>query len=200
MLGHDIQSSPRTHSFATAADLADADGIKTSVATDDEAASYSGAALNGAFANPGPAEFDPPRFFSVSTTTDAATYNTTDPIVVTGTYGGEDVTEEIMLTQAGGNETVIGNQPFDSISQIDVPAQLTTDGAFTFGVSGIAAKKKYGKIHPFRQVRAIGAGNLKLGFTGGFTDTLVLADAEKDQVEPLRVYAVGTTCGVRLYE
>lgn len=198
-----LQSSPRTILVALA-DLADADGLKTSIATALTAQVYSGAALNGALANPGPAVLDAPpsgkgpRFFSVTTTTDAATYNTTDPIVVTGKYGGVAVTENILLTQAGGNETVLGNQPFDEVTSIAVPAQLTTDGAFTFGVSGVACKGPGGRQHPYRQVQAIGAGNLHVGYTGGFHDTIPMTDGQKETIEPVRIYA-DSTCGVRLY-
>lgn len=197
MLPYSGRSSPRTKTFATAAELADADAIKTLVATALTAQSYSGAALNGALANPGPAVFDPPRFVSVTTTTDAATYNTTDPIVVTGTRNGEVVTESLVLTQAGGNETVIGDQPFDTVTQIDIPAQLTVNGEFTFGVSGVAERKPN---QPYRQVRAIGAGNLHVGYAGGVEDTFAMADGEKDPILAERIYASGTTCGVKLYD
>ena len=195
-----IQPSPRTHTFTAAADLADADALKTSIATSVTAQTYAGATLNGVAANPGPAVLDPPRFFSVATSTQAATYNTTDPIVVTGTYGGQTVTENVTLANAGGNESKVGNQPFDTIVSVATPAQLTTNGAFTFGLSGVACKKPNGNLHPYRQVRAIGAGNLKVGYSGGFTDTFAMTDGEKDTIEPVRIYAVGTTVGVKLYE
>lgn len=197
-------SSQRTHSFANAAALADGDALKASIATDNAAAhTYSGTALDGALANPGPAVFDPPRFVSVTTSAEAACYRTgaSYPIVFTGMRGGETVTESLLLTQAGGNETIIGNQPFDRVTSIAVPIQLKATGAFTFGVHGVACKATAKTQLPFRQVRAVGAGSLKVGFAGGTTDTLTLADAEKDAIEVVRVYgASATTCGVRIYE
>lgn len=192
-------SSPRTYTFAAAADLADADGIKTLVATALTAASYDGADFNGAL-GAGPIAFAPPRYPSVTTTADAATYNTTDPIVFTGTRGGRPATVEILLTQAGGNETVIATEPLDTLETIDVPAQLTVNGEFTFGWSGIACKKHADVEHPFRQVRAMGAGNLHVGYIGGAEDTFAMTDGEKDAIEVRRIYATNTTCGVKLYE
>lgn len=191
----DLSSSPKTITKAASdGNLWDTDALKTSVATDDAAAhTYSGAALDGAAANPGPAVLSPPRFFSVSTTTDAATYNTTDPIVVTGTYDGQVVTEELTLTQAGGNEYLVGDQPFDTIESVYVPIQLTTNGAFTFGLDGYAAGKVNGQQQFFRQIRANAAGNVKLGFRDGTTDIRPCQAYEHDPVAPIRVYGSPST-------
>lgn len=200
---HDLSSSPRTHTKAASdGGLWDTDALKTSVATDNVAAhTYSGAALNGAAANPGPAVLSPPRFFSVSTTADVATYNTTDPIIVTGTYDGQTVTEELTLTQAGGNEYLVGDQPFDTIVSVYVPVQLTANGAFTFGLDGLAAGKVNGQQQFFRAVRANAAGNVKLGYRDGSTDIRPMQAYERDPIAPIRVYgSPSTTVEVTVYE
>src|SRR5574337_1095199 len=126
----DLYSSPSTSSFAST--WVDADAIKTSVATVASAVSYSGAALNGAV---GAGAITPTKTISVTSSVSAATYNTTDPIVITGTNErGEVITDSLLLTAAGGNETIGGKHAFKTVTKIDVPAQLGTGGAFTFGI------------------------------------------------------------------
>lgn len=175
----------------TLAELEDQDAIKTLVATSLTAQSYSGAALNGARANPGPATARIfPQAVSVTTTTDAATYNTTDAITITGTDENDaTLTDTLLLTQAGGNETVVGTKGFKTVTTIAIPAQLTTNGAFEFGFSDIVLSAE----RPGIMVRHGSAGNIVLGFDGGFTDVIVGAVTEKHEALIRRVVRANST-------
>jgi hypothetical protein len=127
--GSPATAQPRIDEFGAL--TADADAIITSFATTTSPDTRSGAELNGII---GAGEMDPPRGITISTTSDAATYNTTDPIVITGTFQGAVQTAEITLTQANGNETIETGKTFSTITSVAFPAQLTTNGAFTVGV------------------------------------------------------------------
>lgn len=129
-------SAKRTKTYASA-DLLDADGIKTSIATVAAPVTYVVANFNGAAISAG--VLDLPRSVSVSTTANVGSYTIAAPIVVTGKRGGVDVTENLTLTATGGNETIYGTQAFDSIASIAIPAMSNTSGAFTFGVADICA-------------------------------------------------------------
>lgn len=168
--------SPARRVKVYAASPTDADGIKTTVATSLTAATYSGAALNGALANPGPAVIDLPMNVSVTTTSDAATYNTTSPIVVTGTdFDGNTITDSLLLTQANGNETISGTKGFATVVSIAVPAQLTVDGAFTFGVLDTVLTTPLGRARRCENGHASTAGNLAIIDDGGKASTVPLA-------------------------
>ncbi len=129
-------SAKRTKTYASA-DLLDADGIKTSIATVAAPVTYVVANFNGAAIATG--VLDLPRSVSVTTSASVGSYAIASPIVVTGKRGGETVTENLALTATGGNETIYGTQAFDSIASIAIPAQANTSGAFTFGVADICA-------------------------------------------------------------
>ncbi len=129
-------SAKRTKTYASA-DLLDADGIKTSIATVAAPVTYVVANLNGAAISTG--VLDLPRSVSVTTTSSVGAYAIASPIVVTGKRGGDVVTESLTLTQTGGNETIYGTQAFDSIASIAIPAMVNTAGTFTFGVADICA-------------------------------------------------------------
>lgn len=194
-------SSTRTYTYAAAdGGLWDFDAIKTSIATDNAAAHvYSGVALNGALGG----TLDPPRYVSVKTAVQAATYKTgaSYPILFTGMYGGAVVTESLLLTNAAGGETIIGNQPFDTVTSISVPQQLGAAGAFEFGVDGVASKSRGGARDSFVAIRANAGGNVKLGFDAGYTDTIALAAAETQRIAAQRVYGNGgTAVAVTIFE
>lgn len=121
---------------AIALNAVDADGVMTLTATLTDAHTYTIANFDGALVTPpGSGRFAVPRNVTVTTTADAATYNTTDPIIVTGirAWDGVTVAESIYLLTAGGDETIVGTTLFASVITIAVPAQLTTNGEFTFG-------------------------------------------------------------------
>ena len=194
--------SKRSTTFANAAALADADAFKTLVATDPTGANtYSGADLDGILANPGPVTetmMRIPRFPSVTTTVDAATYNTTDPIVCTGTRDGEVATVELLLTAAGGGETIVGDEPLDTLVSIYVPTQLQNIGEFTFGFSGVGARIKHGMTQRLA-FKGLADGTVTVGYEDGLTDGIVVTSGLVEAASPYRIYAFGTTVGVTVY-
>jgi hypothetical protein len=182
-------ASRRTTTFATAAELADVDAFKTSVATATSAAVYSGATLNGAKANPGPVTDEKMRvaaYPSVTSSAQASTYNTTDPIVWTGTRGGEVVTVETLLTDANGDETIVGASPLDTLVSIAVPAMLGASGALEFGFSGLAAPRRHDRTQPML-VMALAEGIVHVGYPDGVEDSFRL---NAYQVAPLSAYRI----------
>ena len=172
MRGTELHSSPRCYT-STAALLTDTDGIKTDQAGALIPQSFSGAALDGTVHADG---FYFPRYPSVTTAASVATYNTIDPIVVTGTRGGVVATVSLLLTDAGGDETIVGTTPLETVTSIAVPAQLQAAGGLSFGVSGIGpfAKVLAGAIvgnEPYRAAKACAAGTLVMIFPDATTDT-----------------------------
>lgn len=179
------QPAPRTYTFAA---IADADGLKTSIATSTSVATYSGATLNGALANPGPATIPLTMNVSVTTTSQSNTYNITSPIVVTGTNAaGATITDSLTLTTDDGNETVAGTKAFATVTSIAVPAQSNTSGAFTFGVQNIVFDEAA------REVRGGSAGNIVVGYDGSTTDTIPCLAGEHHKVFAKRIVSSGTT-------
>jgi hypothetical protein len=201
-----LQSSPRTITFV-AATLVDLDAVKTSVATAATPITYSGAGFNGAL-GAGPITLDPPRYISVTNTSAVGTYKygASYPIVITGTRCGVAVTESLLLTTANGNETIVGDQPFDTLVSIAIPAQNDTSGAWTFGVHGLACRATGGEspqIHPYRRIKAnVSGGNAKIGFGGSYTDILPLVVGSVEEVLVSRVYGTSDTTvgGLTVYE
>jgi len=179
------QNPARTRSFAAV--ITDADGIKTAIATNVAAQSYTGAALNGAIANPGPALVYM-RIVSVTTTASPATYNTTDPIIFTGTNQGAAArTANLLLTQAGGGETIYSVVGFDLVSQIDVPAQLGGGGQFEFGVFDILPDD------PLCGVVSSVGGNVNVVYEDGRGDIIPLAAAHREALPICRIVSASTT-------
>lgn len=194
MRGTELYSSPRKITLTTD-QLADVDAIKTAIATSASAAEYTDTDLDGALASAGVVGLDPPRFVSITTSSSASSYSIASPIVVTGTRGGVVVTESLSLTDEDGGETIVGDQPFDAITSISVPAQDDTSGQFEFGVSGIAARVNEAREQvPYRGIR-VGAtgGAVKLGFEGGYEDTSTYPADDFDSVQFIRLYGAGTT-------
>ncbi len=175
----------------------DADGIKTLVATSLSAQTYSGAALNGALANPGPAVIDLPMSVTVTTTTDANTYNTSAPIVITGTDGrGNVITENLLLTAAGGNETIAGVLGFATVTSIAIPAQLTTNGEFTFGVLNTVLDPPGRRI-----VGGTTAGVVSLKWAGNKTDLHPIVQGQNvDLFVETIVWATTTATPITIYK
>lgn len=117
------------------------DAIKLSVATAVTPVTFTvddfDGSLGGAISENG-TDQKYPRNVTVTTTVRTATYDIVDPIVVTGTnQDGTTITENLALTQVDGGETVTGSIFFSSITTIEVPAQTTALGAFTFGVANV---------------------------------------------------------------
>lgn len=111
----------------------DDDAVIVEFATTASEDTRSGAELDGALGG----TLDPPRNITITTTADASTYNTTDPIVVSGTdAAGTSITENITLTNANGGETKTGLKVFATVTSVVFPAMLTTNGGIRVGVGG----------------------------------------------------------------
>jgi hypothetical protein len=130
--------APITKTY-TSAQLADADGIKTSIATVASPVTYVPADFNGALVSgSGRVAIPLPRTVTISRSSSANSYSVS-PIVITGTFDGQTVTESLTPANDDGNDTLYGNQPFHYVTSIAIPAQANTSGAFTIGVGDICA-------------------------------------------------------------
>lgn len=104
---------------------------------------YSGVALNGLV---GGGTVNAARPVTVTTVAGSLpTFNTTDPIVITGTLptGQTGWTESLYLTLPLGGETISGGWNLASVQSIAVPAQLLSTGSWTFGYAA-SPEKVYG--------------------------------------------------------
>lgn len=170
--------------------IADADGIKTSIATVAAPASYSGGALNGAI---GSAARTPGRTVSVTSAANVGSYVAGSAVTFTGTDAhGLAQTETLLLTSANGGETIVGNKAFKTVTQIDVAAQVNVNGAFTFGYQDVVCPGCFG----FR----IGVdGDAKVGFADGSSDTLpVLFAGETVALTIAKLYGSAATTATKI--
>lgn len=193
--------SPRSIT-TTAAGLDDADGIVLALgATPVVLTNLTGAALDGAVQADG---FGFPRYIVVVAAASAATYNTTDPILVTGTRGGLVTTVSLLLTAAGGDETIVSDNPLETVTNIRIPAQLGAGGDFTFGVTDLGPQLEVragvaGRDLPYRRVKAGGIGDLVLGYGDGTTDIVTCVAGAVEDVYAYRVYATSTATPITVY-
>lgn len=182
---NDLFASPKTKTYT--ATWVSANAIKTSVATAITAQSYSGAGLNGAI---GAADVSIPQEFTATTSSHAASYVITSPIVITYLdYHLVQQTASLYLTQVNGNETVTAAISARQIVQIDVPPMADALGAFTFGLGDV----RLPNLEPLRQVRVGSEGTIKVMFQDGSTDTIPALAGEKHDVLAMKVFATGTT-------
>lgn len=188
----DLYSSPRSVTYAST--FVDDDGIKLSVATNVAAQSYSGATLDGALANPGPAVNRLPQVVTVVTGASAATYNVASPIVVTGTnYAGDVITDSLQPTNANGGETVVGVKAFKTVTGIATPAQSGGGGTFKFGVQDVLLDP------PARELRHGADGTINLKDADGNADPLPGFAGEHQPVCVSRIVGSGTTFPLTVY-
>lgn len=186
----------------TYAAIADADGIKTSIATAVTQQTYSGVALNGARAAGYPTWL--PQNVSVTSSASVGSYNLTG-ITFTGTdVAGEALTETLTLTAANGNETVVGTKAFANVTSIVVAAMADTNGAFTFGMRDIIMLQ-YSTVtsKPLRQVIRVlkttaATGNCLVTYGGGVTDTLPMAVNVHEPVQAIQISGTATTTALPL--
>ena len=138
------------------------------------------------------------RNVTVTTAAHAASYKTGagSAIVVTGTdVNGAVQTESLLLTQAGGNETVAGLLDFATVTKIVIPGQNDALGAFTFGVQDIFCQ--------CRDVAVGTSGTLVVKYQ--YKDTLDTIPAEaiahwgsKQSIQPSRIYSTSTATNIVL--
>jgi flagellar capping protein FliD len=189
MSATDLYSSPNFQTIA--ATWVDDDAIKTSIATAVSAQSYSGGALNGAI---GAGEIDLPKSISITTGANASTYNLVDPIRITGTdWRGQTITEDVLLTNAGGGETVQTTKGFATVTSIAIPAQLTTGGTFKIGILDLVFNE------PARSIRHGGAGTIVVKQQNGKSRSLVGIEGERQPTLISRVVAAGSTFPFTVY-
>lgn len=195
----------------TAASLADPDAIKTAVASSTDAVSYSGADLNGLGGNPGPAGtvHGFAAYPTATLATAAGAYTAASTITWTGTYRGKTVTRTGTIVGTGGNETVTGDGPLETCTQVDVAAQADTDGSFTFGWAdalpgSLATPKLTGSdgqdgLRTWTKIVATSAGNARVRYAGGREDTVPLIAGQALDVPVERLYASSTTANVTVH-
>lgn len=170
------------------ADIDDDDAIKTAVATVAADTTYTGADLNGALANPGPALTKMHRL-TVTTSSNAGSYTIVDPIVATCTdqYGATR-SLEVTLTAVNGGEVLefaLENGTDAgalTVSSIAIPAMNDTGGQFEFGVSDVVFDE------PCRQLRCGAAGDIVVNYEAesisgtAIQDTLTGIEGERHDV------------------
>lgn len=181
-------NAKRTVTLAGA--IASSNAIKTSIATSTSVQTYSGAGLTGTLAG-GP--YSVGRTVSVTTTSSSTTYNTTNAIVVTGKdVNGNVITDNLLLTQSGGNETIVSTKSFASVTSIAVPAQLGTGGAFVFGVYDVAPGTE------ILEIRIKTAGTLVMTYHDGSSDTLSALAGDRLPYSPTKISGTSTAQDVTL--
>jgi len=161
----------------TYSDIDDGDAIKTSIATAVTDQTYTGAALNGAMATPGPA-FTKMHRLSVTTAANAGTYIVGSEInftctdqhgnvrTLTATIGDADGGEVLDAVDEDGNDA--GAM---TVTTIVADAQNDVNGAFQFGVTDVVFDQ------PARAIRGGAAGNIMVEFEGDLIEgTMVWAD------------------------
>jgi hypothetical protein len=184
--GIPVNSARATFTFAST-ELSDVDGVKTSAATIASETTYLPAVMDGAGIDTSGQLLKCARTVTVTLAAGTGAYNDEDPIVVSGTYGGEVVTQEFTPSDADGSEILYGDQPFDTLTSIVIPAQDDTDGAFSFGVGDICARKG----DHFTAVRCDTQITLHVQYGEGAsnksTDAHAVAQYDVDPVAPSRV-------------
>lgn len=126
------------------------------------------------------------RTVTVTTSASVGSYNTSSPIVITGTnVTGATISESVSLTASGGGESITTVHAFVTVTEIDIPAQLNTSGTIAFATKDIQLPR------PCREVRVgtAGSGALHVGYDGGdgtiLQDTIV--NAQTGERFPLNV-------------
>jgi hypothetical protein len=190
----------RTKTYAAAA-LSDLDGILASFATTTDETSFDAGDFDGAAISADTGVLDLPRTVTITLDNSAGAFST-PPFVGTAPRAGTVVTESFTPNSANGNETLFGNQPFDTLTSIVFPAQADTDGAFTVGVGDICAPA--GGTFCGVELAATGTLHVQYGESSGVTDAIVVPAAlvgYVKQIAPTRILTgTGeTTVGVTVY-
>jgi hypothetical protein len=175
----------------------------TSVATVAAPVAYDGTDFDGAAApddDPATANIVSglPSFIVVDVASNAGSYVAASTITATGTFNGEDVSEELTIVGTDGNETLLGNQLFDTVTGIAIEAQVNAGGAFTFGFSGLGTPKKNGRFLHWQGFVGAETGNVHVGYFDGNADTIPTVAGRDHPATPSRFYA-DSTAGFTLY-
>ena len=169
-------NAPATSSVSfSGTTIAVVNSIKQSIATSASPASYSGAALDGGSANPGPAVFGTAtsgcgRRVTATLASHASSYVLNSTITITGTdYLGNAQTDVLTIPGTGGGVTLTSTKFFRSVSQLDIQAQADGLGSFQFGMSDALVSA--------RELRVGTAGDLHVQYSDGHTDTITKVQA-----------------------
>lgn len=187
-----MTNARRTKSYASA-DVADADGIKTSFATVAAPVALTAADWNGAGIAVTTGLFPLPRTVTITLSNNANQFSV-DPYVLTGTRGGRVVTESLTAANDDGNVTLRGTQPFDTLTAIALPTMGGTGGTITIGTQDICAP--YGDS--FSGVELAATGTLNVGYGGtdlvsGQTDAVPIGTAQVGAVKPIATNRILTS-------
>lgn len=190
----------RSRTYA-AADVAVANGIKTSFATVAAPVALTVADWNGS-AITAAGLLDLPRTITITRGNNAGQYSVAS-IVLTGLRGGVTVTEALTPGSANGNDVLRGTQAFDFLTGIAIPTQGGTGGSFLVGAQDICAPAH----SVFCGVELAAAGNLIIGYGGNDTagwvsDTIpvpaVAVGFVKD-IAPRRILTQSMSVGLTVY-
>ena len=199
-LNHIQRTDPgrKTVTFAAAANILDTDGYVASVATATSVVNVTGALFDGTLAGGANPDARCELQFTINRSSSASSYTTT-PIVVTGTDdGGEVITESLTPADADGGDQLVTTKGFRSVTNVKLPAQVDTSGAWTMGVSKILLTSV-----PARMIRTDAAGTLKMvyeeGTSGTISDNLPSAATEKHELYIKEVLSTSTGYPITLY-
>lgn len=134
-MSNQIIPARKSYSFPAATILASANAIKTSIATSASPVTYNGGALNGTWA--GIASILPiGRKITATSSAFAAAYVNGSTITITGKdIYGKPLVNVLTVSGTGGGATLTTPDAFAQITQIDIQAQASASGAWTFGFS-----------------------------------------------------------------
>lgn len=163
----------KVKTYAAQNNMVIASAIKQSIATSTSTQSYSGAALDGSI---GQGAIDLPQSVSLTTSAAVGAYATGagNKIVVTGVdIANNAITGYLTLTAANGGETVVAVDAsglilgFAKVTNIAVPPQLLTSGAFQWGVRDVVLDTLSIDIRG-----GAASSNIVVGNDDGTTDTV----------------------------
>jgi hypothetical protein len=190
------------------ADLKDDDGFVESVATVTDPATFTGSDLDGALVVDDVGM--PPRtgiafWPSVTSDSSAGAFAITEDFEFVGTYNGEEVTRLARLVEVDGGETIIADGPLETLTTINAPAMADTDGALTFGFSGIGpVLDANGNEKAWTVVSNADAANadtavVHVAYADGSDNSPELAKGMQLLAKPVRIYA-DSTAPITIYE
>jgi len=118
------------------------------------------------------------RTVTVTTSASVGTFNTANPIVITGVdVFGSTISENVLLTASGGGESITTKHAFVTVTEIDIPAQVDTNGTIAFATKDVQLPRQCREI----RVGTAGSGALHVGYDGAdgtiLQDTLVNAQS-----------------------
>ena len=180
-------SAYRTKTFS-AAQLEVTDALKAATATAVATSAFTSGDLVVS-------TLDLPRSTTLTRSLSTGSY-TLDPYTITGRRGGSVATELITPATADGGDTLSGLVIFDGITTIDVPGQVNTSGAHSFGVQDIGAPK--GDAFSGIELHADGDLSVQYGEgSGAPTDVIpvLIANRAYYEIAPTRIVTKGASTG-----